>query len=91
MSNSVLITAHHQVPPGVKGQQEAHAAAPRDGQVSALPNSGRDPLPSCQLGAPQGSGEQQHCSLSLFHSMHFILAIRWAVSQSISHMESFHT
>lgn len=25
------------------------------------------------------------------HSMHFILAIRWAVSQSVWHVESFHT
>lgn len=55
---SLRLAAHHQVPSRLEGQQEAHAAAPRDGEVSPVSDSGWDPLPSCQLGAPQGSGEQ---------------------------------
>jgi len=56
------LVAHHQVPPRLQGQQEANADAPRDGKVSPVSDSGWDPLPPRQLGAPPGSGELLYIS-----------------------------
>jgi len=51
------VAAHHKISSSIKGQQEAHATAEGDGEVAALPNLRRHPLPACQLGPAQRPGE----------------------------------
>ena len=41
----------------ILGQQETVSGAQRNGQVTALPDSGRNPLPTQQLGPAQGLGK----------------------------------
>lgn len=54
------VVAHHKISSSIKGQQETNAATEGDGEVSALPNLRRHPLPACQLGPAQRSGEYRH-------------------------------
>ena len=58
VSTSFLSSAHHQVPPCHQGRQEGPCAGAQEyGEVPAVPDPGWNPLPPCQLGAPQRPGQ----------------------------------
>ena len=52
--------AHHQIPQGCKGQQEATVGTQGDGEESVVPDLGRDPLFACKLGLAQGPQTCKH-------------------------------
>jgi len=51
-----IFTAHNKIPPGRESEQEAGDGAQGHGQVVAVPDPRRHPLPAHQLGAAQGLG-----------------------------------
>ena len=53
----VLLAAYHQVPSVSQSQQESGQRSEEHGQVFVVPDSGRHPLSTFQLGAAQRSGE----------------------------------
>lgn len=66
--NGVPFLAYHQISSCREGQQEGGDGSQRHGEVVAVPDIGRDPLPSRQLGPPQRSRE---ISLTFFYTDRF--------------------
>ena len=52
-----LLAAYHQVPSVSQSQQESGQCSKEHGQVFVVPDSGRHPLSTFQLGAAQRSGK----------------------------------